>query len=103
PASRMPNMLLDAKEALDLAHFLCDASGPKDHKLPSPPVQLDKVYTQIINKYVQDPRVPMQLHNLPEDAVWAALGKHITEGKGCDSCHTIAPEGKALSAFTAAP
>src|SRR5262249_39857537 len=39
PGGRMPHMLLQQKEAQDLAYFLCDASGGRDHKLPDAPAR----------------------------------------------------------------
>ncbi len=97
PTSRMPNMLLEAKEALDLAQFLCDASGPKDHKLPDAPGGLKAV----VERHVTDVKARETILKLPAEEQWPRLGRHLVEAKGCVACHTIAPEGKALPAYSA--
>jgi mono/diheme cytochrome c family protein len=99
PASRMPSMLLDPKEALDLAHFLCEASGPKDHKLPDAPPAAQR--EKAIGRFASDDKTREQLLRLPQENQWTELGKHIVEAKGCVSCHTITPQGKTFPAFSA--
>jgi mono/diheme cytochrome c family protein len=93
PSGRMPNMLLQTQEALDLARFLCQApdNGPT-FDLPRAPGQ-----AQLVAAFKQvDPR-PDELaafQRLPADAQWLDLGKRVVIDRGCNNCHTIAPGGK---------
>jgi mono/diheme cytochrome c family protein len=91
PSGRMPSLLLDAKEADDIAHFLCGQDEP-DVKLPAAPSkeQLTAAFKRV------DPR-PDELKEflkLPADQQWFDLGKRIVIDKGCNNCHTIAPDGQ---------
>src|SRR5262249_45545762 len=72
---RMPHMLLNPKEAADLANFLCFGKGPrKVHELP------------------KEPRA---------DRPWVELGKRLVAERGCINCHTVAPGGKPLTGAAA--
>ena len=75
PASRMPHMLLQGPEALDLARYLCQP-GKDDVKpdLSDAPGK-DKL----------------------SDAQVDDLGKRLVVAKGCVNCHTIAPGGQPLA------
>src|SRR5262249_27783262 len=85
PSGRMPNMLLNEKEALDLARFLCgDPAKVKDTELPAVPGK-DQMLTAF--KRV-DPR-PEELtafQKLPADKQWLDLGKRLVIDKGCNNC-----------------
>ncbi len=75
PSGRMPHMLLQGPEAMDLARYLCHPD--KDDVKPG-------------------------LSEAPgkeklSDARADALGKRLVVAKGCVNCHTIAPDGKALA------
>src|SRR5262249_46341477 len=101
PTSRMPQMLLDPKEALDLAHFLCDASGPKDHKLPEMPARARMV--QAFQRLETRAEQLDAFQKLSEDGQWVELGKRLVEAKGCVGCHTFAPKDRSQSNYAATP
>ena len=69
PNGRMPRMLLQRNEAIDLARFLCES---KVEGL--------------------SPELPVRQQSRLED--WDALGKRLVVAKGCVNCHAIQPGGK---------
>jgi mono/diheme cytochrome c family protein len=93
PSGRMPHMLLDGGEALDLARFLCqstddtikrDQGGAPDRG-------------QMIAAFKQVERRAEELavfEKLPPAAAWTDLGKRLVIARGCNSCHTIEPGGQ---------
>lgn len=87
PTSRMPNFLLEANEARDLACFLANASGVKDHQPPKPPPapQLQKA----LAAYIADAKTRERIQLGPEDAQWSELGKRIVHVKKCSACHQL--------------
>jgi mono/diheme cytochrome c family protein len=91
PSGRMPGLLLHANEAADLAHYLCGQDEP-EMRLPAvPPKELLAAAFKRV-----DPR-PDELKEflkLPADQQWLDLGKRIVIDRGCNNCHTIAPEGQ---------
>jgi cytochrome c551/c552/cytochrome c553 len=78
PSGRMPRMLLQQNEALDLAHFLCQSKveGLSPTLPEAPP---------------------------PKSEDWNTVGKRLIVAKGCANCHAIKPGGKEAGAplFTA--
>lgn len=105
PSGRMPHMLLQQPEALDLARYLCQAADQNpEFELPDPPgaAQLQPAFKAV------DPRPDewTAFQRLPADVQWLDLGKRVVIDKGCNNCHTIAPGGKpfanvlASAAFT---
>jgi cbb3-type cytochrome oxidase cytochrome c subunit len=95
PAGRMPNMVLQGSEALDLARFLC-APG-KDRPSPASPVPSLEQATAAFRRVDSRPEELAHFERLPPDARWIDLGKRIVIDKGCNSCHAIAPEGKQVA------
>ena len=89
----MPRMLLDDKEATDLARFLCHAKdeGIKDD-LGAPPArdQLFAAFKRVEPRAVEFPA----FEKLKPAAAWINLGQRLVIAKGCNNCHTIEPDGK---------
>ena len=71
PSGRMPRMVLQQNEAVDLAYFLCQS---KVEGL--------------------SPILPVRQQTRLED--WNAIGKQLVVVKGCVNCHAIQPGGKAI-------
>ncbi len=72
PYGRMPRMVLQQNEALDLANFLCQSK-----------------VEGLASALSEPPLAPK-----PED--WNALGKRLAVAKGCVNCHAIKPGGKEI-------
>ncbi len=70
PSGRMPRMLLQQNEALDLAYFLCQSK-----------------VEGLSSTLSQAPATPKS-----ED--WNAVGKKLVVAKGCANCHAVLPGGK---------
>jgi mono/diheme cytochrome c family protein len=93
PAGRMPSLGLAPDEATDLARFLCasriDGLG---EDLPAPPAPEHRraAFRRV------DPR-PDELaafEKLSDAEQWRDLGKRLVIDRGCNNCHTIAPDGQ---------
>jgi mono/diheme cytochrome c family protein len=93
PSGRMPHMLLQGSEAIDLARYLCQAPRPED--LPPPPDKehLLAAFTRVDSR----PEELSTFRRLSVDAQWTNLGKRLVIDKGCNNCHTISPGGKTFS------
>jgi cytochrome c2 len=93
PSGRMPHMLLNAKEARDLANYLWHGKGPPQvSTMPREPAEAQRLAAF---KRV-DPR-PDELAaftRLPPADQWVDLGKRVVIDKGCNNCHAIAPGGQ---------
>lgn len=91
PTTRMPNMLLDGRDARDLATYLCrtkDSSVPRDVGLPSlKPADLPGKSD-----------VP-NFESLTPEKQWQALGEVIAVRKGCANCHEMPKSKLAAPAF----
>jgi mono/diheme cytochrome c family protein len=96
PAGRMPHMLLNGKDARDLAQFLCaDADPAIAPGLPEPPAK-ERMLAAF--KRVDSRAEEMTaFQRLPATAQWNDLGKRLVIDKGCNNCHTIAPGGKGFA------
>ena len=71
-SGRMPRMLLQQNEAIDLAHFLCQSKiEGLSRDLPAAPPT-------------------------PKSEDWNALGKRLVVAKGCVNCHALLPGGKTI-------
>jgi mono/diheme cytochrome c family protein len=92
PSGRMPHMLLQGHEALDLATYLCQDGSP-DRDLPAVPNR--QQFVSAIERIV--PGAERQAFaRLPEEQRWLDLGQRLVIHKGCAHCHRIAPGGKPL-------
>lgn len=100
PSGRMPHMLLQGKETQDLARFLCRGrDADTDQTLPDAPAP-----EQILAAFQRVEKRPTELaafQRLPEDKRQIELGKRLVLDKGCNGCHTIAPDGKPFAAVVA--
>ncbi len=93
PSGRMPHLLLDDKEALDVARFLCQSEEDNIKKdLGSAPVrgQMFAAFKRIEPR----PEEFTPFEKLTLAAAWTDLGKRLVIAKGCNNCHTIEPDGK---------
>jgi cbb3-type cytochrome oxidase cytochrome c subunit len=72
PSGRMPRMLLQQNEPIDLAHFLCQS--------------------KVEGLSAALPEAPLT----PKSEDWNALGKRLVVAKGCVNCHAILPGGKTV-------
>ncbi len=99
PAGRMPHMLLQQPEAMDLARFLCQ-TGNRAIKpgLPEAPTT-EKMVAALKRLEVKAEDVAA-FEKRPAAAQADDLGKRLVVAKGCVNCHTIAPGGKPLAPST---
>jgi cbb3-type cytochrome oxidase cytochrome c subunit len=98
PAGRMPSLLLSAREAEDLAEFLCQATDPAP-KPPREPGSAAMLAT--FRRLGPRPAEVFEFRKLPAEEAWRQLGKRLVAARGCARCHTIAPGGKAVPASPA--
>ena len=100
PSGRMPNMLLDAKEATDIAYHLCESTSEqiKEELPPSPTTgQLLDAFKKLQPK----PDELAAFQKQSSDDQWLDLGKRLVVSRGCTNCHNVAPGGKALPTVVA--
>ncbi len=100
PSGRMPHMLLQNREAEDLAQFLCQADAEKiPDELPKPPSaeQRREAFQRVDNRADE----LAAFEKMQPDAQWLDLGKRLVLDKGCNNCHTIAPDGKPFASMRA--
>ncbi|MCC6418626.1 MAG: c-type cytochrome [Gemmataceae bacterium] len=97
PGGRMPHMLLNPKEAADLANFLCSDKGPRQvPALPAAPPQ-EKARTAL--RQLDPPAAEyVAFARLTPQQQWIDLGRRLVIERSCASCHTIAPKGQAVGA-----
>ena len=96
PSGRMPHMLLQQGEAMDLARFLCQTEDPTiKADLPEAPAE-EKLLAAFKR---MDPKAEdlAAFEKLPAAGRIDDLGKRVVIAKGCVNCHTIAPGGKPLA------
>jgi mono/diheme cytochrome c family protein/cytochrome c553 len=100
PSGRMPHMLLQPREAEDLARYLCQPqSNDPPSELSAPPTT-----DQIVAAFQHVETRPEELagfKRLPLDAQLRDLGQRRVIDKGCNNCHTIAPGGKPFASVLA--
>jgi cbb3-type cytochrome oxidase cytochrome c subunit len=100
PAGRMPNMLLTPNESADLARFLCQS---RDEKLEAEAVvapsrvQMVESFKRVENR----PEELAEFEKLRANEQWQDLGKRLVIDRGCNNCHTIAPDGKPFATMQA--
>jgi mono/diheme cytochrome c family protein len=93
PSGRMPHMLLQQNEAIDLARYLCKSTvNDVGRDLPAAPGKASMIAAF---KRVDDRADELKaFEKLKEDAQWHNLGERLVLAKGCNNCHTIEPNGK---------
>ncbi|HKI37510.1 MAG TPA: prolyl oligopeptidase family serine peptidase [Gemmataceae bacterium] len=97
PSGRMPHVLLKKKEAEDLARYLCQEGA--ETKLPDQPAK-----EQVVAAFrrVEDRADELAAwQKLPPEARMIDLGKRVVIARGCNNCHTIAPDGKPFASVLA--
>jgi cbb3-type cytochrome oxidase cytochrome c subunit len=100
PSGRMPNMLLSNSEAEDLARFLCRSKAEKvSDELPAAPKPAEMFAA--FRRVDRRPDELAEFKRLPADKQWLDLGKRIVLDKGCNNCHTIAPDGQPFASVQA--
>jgi mono/diheme cytochrome c family protein len=100
PSGRMPHMLLQGKEAEDMARYLCEM---KDASIPveAPAAPSKEQVLAALQRLESKAEDVAAFQKLPADAQLRDLGKRLVVEKGCNNCHTIAPGGKPLAAVAA--
>jgi cbb3-type cytochrome oxidase cytochrome c subunit len=99
PSGRMPHMLLNAPEADDLARFLCRSSVESiGDDLPKPPIEQMLAAFQRVDERAEELAA---FKRLPAEQQWVDLGKRLVIDKGCNNCHTIAPDGQPFASVQA--
>jgi mono/diheme cytochrome c family protein len=100
PGGRMPHMLLQSREALDLAHFLCCFTGKGlSTALPTEPGKEKRLAA--FGRLESDAGERTAFGRQSADRQWLDLGKRLVIAKGCNNCHTIAPGGKPFASVLA--
>jgi mono/diheme cytochrome c family protein len=96
PGGRMPHMLLNRTDGLDLARFFCaDIDTGIQRNLPAAPGT--KAMLAAFKRVDSRPEELAAFRRLPVEAQWNDLGKRLVIDKGCNNCHTIAPGGKGFA------
>jgi mono/diheme cytochrome c family protein len=97
PSGRMPHLLLQQKEAEDIARYLCQDGT--ETKLPDPPAK-DSLVAAF--QRIDDRKDELAaFRKLPPNAQMIDLGQRVVIEKGCNNCHTIAPGGKPFASVLA--
>ncbi len=92
PSGRMPHMLLQQREAEDLARYLCRDGADVDTHLPTPPAE-DQLLAAF--RRVEDRAEELAaFQKLSAAQQIRDLGQRVVIAKGCNNCHTIEPGGK---------
>jgi mono/diheme cytochrome c family protein len=96
PSGRMPNMLLEGKEASDLARFLCEV---KDKDVPADLTEQPsrEQLTAAFKRLMPTGEDQTAFDKLKPEQQWLELGKRLVVEKNCTACHTIAPDKKPLA------
>ncbi|HWG42855.1 MAG TPA: hypothetical protein VN688_08730, partial [Gemmataceae bacterium] len=100
PSGRMPNMLLQNKEAEDLARFLCQAKN-ENIRDDLPPAPASKEMFAAFRRVDNRDDELAAFKRLPAEKQWRDLGERLVIDKGCNNCHTIAPDGKPFASTQA--
>ncbi|MDB5307885.1 MAG: hypothetical protein JWO38_2087 [Gemmataceae bacterium] len=99
PSGRMPHGNLEAKEATDIARYLCRVT---DETLePAAPtgkgLKPSRIADRVYEAFGAKPAEREAFHNLPPDTQWIDLGRKLLVTKGCVNCHAVEPGGKVLA------
>lgn len=99
-SGRMPHMLLDGKDAQDLARYLCASKeAGLDAELLAAPAKEQVVAAFRRVETRAEERAAFE--RLSGQAQFLDLGKRLVIEKGCNNCHTIAPGGKPFASVLA--
>jgi len=96
PSGRMPNMLLEGKEASDLARFLCEVKD-KDVASDLPESPSKEQLAAAFKRLTPTADDQTAFDKLKPEQQWLELGKRLVVEKNCTACHTIAPDKKPLA------
>lgn len=100
PSGRMPNMVLESKEATDLARYLCEGKDKDVHEeLPAAPSA--EQLANAIKRLQPSAEDKAVFEKLKPDEQWLEVGKRLVVAKNCAACHTIAPDKKPLTGTVA--
>ncbi len=100
PAGRMPSLGLTPEEARNLACFLCASRvDGLAEELPAAPAQEQKVAA--FRRTDGRPDELAAFLKLPPAEQWRDLGKRLVIDRGCNNCHTIAPDGQPFAMVAA--
>lgn len=94
PSGRMPHMLLETKDATDLARYLCDAKQPTP---AAPAVPTDTAREAAYKKLKPADADLATFTKLPAEEQWKSLGQRLVVERGCTNCHNIGAAGKTLA------
>ncbi len=95
PSGRMPNMLLDQKDATDLARFLCNKENPK----PLEAMKIDGQAEAAFKKLKPTDADLTTFSKLKPEDQWKMLGQRLVSERGCTNCHNVAPAKMSLPAY----
>jgi mono/diheme cytochrome c family protein len=100
PSGRMPHMLLQGNEAIELARYLCNRA---DSALAPdlPPAPAEEKILAAFGRVDSRAEEKAAFEKLPIAAQLVDLGKRVMIDKGCNNCHTIAPGGKPFASVYA--
>jgi cytochrome c2 len=88
PSGRMPQVVTDAKDAQDLANFLClRKEAAKALVLPAAP-EADKL-RQVFFQVEQDAGARATFAKLNESGQWMHLGQRLLAERNCLACHSM--------------
>ena len=103
PSGRMPHMLLQANEAIDLGRYLCQSKNP-DVKADLPETPAQEKLVAAFKRVETKPAELATFEKLAAAAQADDLGRRLATARGCANCHTIAPGGKTIApTLTVAP
>lgn len=105
PSGRMPDMRLEAREALDIARYLCRVTDETlSPKVPDANgLKPSLIAEQVFEAAGATPAELEQFGKQKADAQWLDLGRKLLVTKGCVNCHAVEPGGKALAATAKFP
>jgi cytochrome c2 len=100
PAGRMPDMKLEAREAIDIARYLCRVTDETlSPKMPDVNgLKPSLIAEQVFEAFGATPEELEKFADQKVDAQWLELGAKLLVTKGCVNCHAVEPGGKALAA-----
>jgi mono/diheme cytochrome c family protein len=100
PSGRMPNMVLQDREAEDLARYLCRSKG-RGLSTDLPPEPTGEQMLAAFRRVDGRAEELEAFKQLLAAERWTDLGKRLVIDKGCNNCHTIAPGGKPFAMMQA--